>query len=207
MAQSDNFFPKKSLQALVLMWRGLPWPSPPSGSADTKTLAIVCRSGLWMVRQPSRTVPASQLPGRREGWALKKTLTFAWDEVRCRSSWEGGQLTGWALHTDWRWSGWSVVWSHWGWNREQVLVCCAQASNRCCTNQHSWRIGRLPDEKGLYHNTNSDKGRCKCLLGSSWTRCEQSVGRQATWAACSTDSNARLSAWAGQGLQYLDAMI
>ena len=28
------------------MWRGLPWPSPPSGSADTKTLAIVCRSGV-----------------------------------------------------------------------------------------------------------------------------------------------------------------
>ena len=89
------------------------------------------------------------------------------------------------------------------WYEQQVLVCCAQTSNRCCTNQHSWRIGRLPDEKGLYHNTNSDKGRCKCLLGSGWTRCEQSVGREATWAACSTDSNARLSAWAGQGLQYL----
>ena len=93
------------------------------------------------------------------------------------------------------------------WYEEQVLVCCAQTSNRCCTNQHSWRIGRLPDEKGLYHNTNIDKGRCKCLLGSSWTSCEQSVGREATWAACSTDSNARLSAWAGQGLQYLDTMI
>ena len=26
------------------MWRDLPWPSPLSGSADTKTLAIVCRS-------------------------------------------------------------------------------------------------------------------------------------------------------------------
>ena len=93
------------------------------------------------------------------------------------------------------------------WYEEQVLVCCAQTSNRCCTNQHSWRIGRLPDEKGLYHNTNSDKGRCKCLLGSSWTRCEQILGREATWAACSTDSNARLSAWAGQGLQYLVTMI
>ena len=117
-AESDKFS-TIFLQTLVLMWRGLPWPSPPSGSADTKTLAIVCRSGLWMVRQPSRTVPASQLPGRREGWAMKKTLTFAWDEVRCRRSWEGGQLTGWALHTDWRWSGWSVVWSR-GWNRELV---------------------------------------------------------------------------------------
>ena len=45
MAQSDNFF-NNFLQALVLMWRGLPWPSPLSGSADTKTLAIVCRSGV-----------------------------------------------------------------------------------------------------------------------------------------------------------------
>merc|ERR1712107_797890 len=47
------------------------------------------------------------------------------------------------------------------WYEQQVLVCCAQTSNRCCTNQYSWRIGRLPDEKGLYHNTNSDKGFAK----------------------------------------------
>ena len=43
------------------------------------------------------------------------------------------------------WSGWLVGTE--SWSQRQGLVCCAQALTRgCCTDQHSWSIGR-PDEK------------------------------------------------------------
>ena len=112
-------------------------------SEGTKTLLGLC------ALDGSRTL--QNLPRRREvsgrTWqGNEKALTFC-SNRRGAVAVEGADNSQGELFTPTEdgWSGWLVGTE--SWSQRQGLVCCAQALTRgCCTDQHSWSIGR-PDEK------------------------------------------------------------
>ena len=156
-----------------------------------KPVAVLTRKVCWhkdtawyvqCLPEPSRTFSATGREGSVSGrtWqGIEKSSPhlLAEKKQRCSSSsWGGGQLTRWALHTDWLGLGWSV-----GWNRELESEAGAGLlrTSSHCTHQHSWRIGR-PDEKGYccgYRSicSNRDAGKQKVWKMSkvvaSWLSC------------------------------------